>query len=135
VITGGKTAHRRPNFHDDARPFVTAAQGKHRDGEVAGGDVIVRVAQAGRCHLYEDFGGLGIVEIELDAFKLAVRCTQDGRPGLHFDGLSDSPATACAPTCNLSGAAGCVKRAGKSPIMSFAMASMAVSAVNPVALR
>jgi hypothetical protein len=75
---------------------VTAAQGKHRDREVAGGYVIIRVAQAGRDHLHEDFGGLGIVDIELDAFKFAVRCTQDGRPGFHFDGLSDSPATVCA---------------------------------------
>jgi hypothetical protein len=96
VITGRKTAHRRTNFYDDARPFVTAAERKHRDREVAGGDVIIRVAQAGRDHLHEDFGGLGIVDIKLDALKLAVGSTQDGRPGFHFDSLSDSPATVCA---------------------------------------
>jgi hypothetical protein len=58
--------------------------------------VIIRVAQARRGHFHEDFSGLGIVDIELDAFKFVVRCTQDGRPGFHFDGLSDSPATVCA---------------------------------------
>lgn len=125
VITGRKTAHRRANFHDNARPFVTAAEGKHRDREVAGGYVIIRVAQAGRDHLHENFGRLGIVDIELDAFKLAVRCTQDGRPGFHFDGLSDSPATVYAGTLQREWRRRLRQTRGESPIVGFALASRA----------
>jgi hypothetical protein len=41
VIAGRNTAHRRADLLDDARALVTAAEGKHWDGKVAGGYVVI----------------------------------------------------------------------------------------------
>jgi hypothetical protein len=64
-----------------------------------------------------------------------VWCTQDGRPGFHFDGLSDSPATAYAGTLQLEWRRRLRQTRWRESDRGFRSGIKGVSSVNPVALR
>ena len=75
------------------RTLVAAAERVHADRHVAGGDVVVGVAQAGRHHLDPDLALTRVVDLEVHDLELAGGLADDRPAGLH----AGSPSTASLP--------------------------------------
>jgi len=68
---------------DDARALVAARERVDTDRDVAGGDVVVGVAKAGRHQLHLDLAGTWVVDLEVHYLVLAGCLANDCATGLH----------------------------------------------------
>jgi hypothetical protein len=68
MVAYGELRYPRPDCGDDARTLVPADDRIKADRHVAGGEVVIGVAEPGRYHLHLDFAGSGVGEIDLGHF-------------------------------------------------------------------
>ncbi|MCO5556202.1 hypothetical protein L7F22_009747 [Adiantum nelumboides] len=75
-----------PGLGDDAGALVATGERVDADRDVAGGDVVVGVAQARRGHLDLDLAGARLVEFEVDDLVLARSAPDDCSTGVSHGG-------------------------------------------------
>jgi hypothetical protein len=73
----------RWRLRDDPRALVPARERVDADRHVAGGDVVVGVAKAGRHQLHLDLARARVVDLEVDHLVLAGCLAKDCSAGLH----------------------------------------------------
>jgi len=82
VVAGLQPGHPGPDLLDDARALM-AADDRVTDGNVAGLQMLVRVAQAGRHPAHQHLAGLGGIKVHLGDLKVIAQLAENRCLGLH----------------------------------------------------